>query len=241
MQDFVLQASDLGILIQTIRAEGYRLLGPVVRNNSVTCGEIETSSDLNTGPDLRPRSGRFTYFDHAAGLQAWNKSLQFPWRRLAHTDAGEGRLPITKIIEDSQPLAILGIRSCELHAITGSDCGLGKVPHREGRSAPLNRDFFSVSVNCAPARDACICSAMGPESEGEVNPPGDLVMTEVCDTHDHYFLIGSDSYRGAQILQQLPVTPASAYQLELARKVAQPAVVSAEPELPGFKQLVSRT
>ncbi|QKX18270.1 hypothetical protein [Microbulbifer sp. YPW1] len=241
MQDFVLQAGDLGILIQTIRAEGYRLLGPVVRKNSVICGEIESSSELYAGTDLQRHSGRYTYFSHAAGLQAWNKSLQFPWRKVAHTDAGEGRLPITKIIEDSQPLAILGIRSCELHAISETDCGLGKVRHRDGRSAPWNRDFFSVSVNCRPAGDACICSAMGPESEAEMSPPGDLVMTEVCDAHDHYFLIGSDSYRGAQILQQLPVTPASEYQLELARKVGQAAVLSAEPDMSRVRQLVSRT
>ncbi|WP_078085111.1 hypothetical protein [Microbulbifer mangrovi] len=245
MQVFVLQANDLEILIRTIRAEGYRLLGPVARKNAVSCGEIGSCSDLYAGiadrPDLRPHSSRNAYFGRAAGLRAWIRSLQFPWRRVAQTHDGAGRHPITKIIEDPQPLAIIGIRSCELHAITESGTVAEAMGHWDGRAAHRSHDFFSVSVNCPPAKSDCVCNSVGSESGDEMAPPGDLVMTEVCDRHDHYFLIGSDSYRGAQVLQQLPVTPASEYQLELARKLAQPVAVTGEPDESSFGHLASRT
>ncbi len=234
MQEFVLQADDLDLLIQAVLGSGYQLLGPVLRDRAIVYDEINSAADLPRGWTDEQEKGYYrverrddgAYFGYAASPHSWKKFLQLPRRLVWRAKKNSRGIKVTEIVEEAQSMAFLGVRSCELHAIAIQDRVFVDDQYRNVSYAQRREKLFIVAVNCTSAAATCFCTSMntGPE----VTLPCDLAMTEVIDGEEHYFLIGSGSYKGAQILQQLPVTPPARQHLELARSAVQGAVQQME-------------
>ena len=67
-----------------------------------------------------------------------------------------------------EPLAFIGVRACELHAIAIQDRVFVEGPYLD-RNYQRRRDHaFIVAVNCGQAGGTCFCASMetGPEGRG---------------------------------------------------------------------------
>jgi ferredoxin len=151
-----------------------------------------------------------------------------------------------------QPMAILGLRACELAAIAIQDRVLMSPPFVDSQYAQRRKNLFVIAVQCTTAASTCFCPSMntgpelpGPELPGpNANPnPYDLALTElVPSSHSqftHGFLIQAGSRRGQVILDQLPseeptpeILEAKKQTIEAVHKKIQRAMPSA-PSIPG--------
>jgi sulfhydrogenase subunit beta (sulfur reductase) len=202
--------AGLDTLMAQIRATGYRVIGPTVRDGAVVLDDVESVADLPAGWGdeqeggtyrLRPRSDG-ALFAWAVGAHSW-KQLLFPPRVTlwsAERDA-TGSFVIDEHDEHDEPLAFLGVRSCDLHAIAIQDRvflgGEHPDPHYERR----RRDALIVGINCSDPAATCFCTSMGtgPRAVGGY----DLSLTELVDG-EHRFVVEAGSDRGLDLLRAIP-------------------------------------
>lgn len=203
----ILERHDFQRLLDALAAHGYRVVGPTIRDGAIIYDEIASESDLPIGWTDEQDGGKYrlkrradqALFGYVVGPQSWKKFL-FPaklllWRAKRTGDA----FAIVEEPRGDVPLACLGVRSCELHAIAVQDkVFLETDPvYRTRREA-----LFLVAVNCGQAGGTCFCLSMktGPRARAGF----DLALTEVLDGERHYFVVEVGSERGAEILEQVP-------------------------------------
>jgi ferredoxin len=102
--------------------------------------------------------------------------------------------------------AFIGVRSCDLHAIEIQDRVFMGDRHVDHDYEARRRDAFIVAVNCAKAGGTCFCVSMGTGPRAESG--FDLALTELLDAGGHRFLVEVGSERGAELLAELPHSPA---------------------------------
>ena len=125
----VLSRAGLDELIAVLRAEGYHVIGPTVRDSAIVLAELESGDGLptgwgvETGPGvyrLRRRSDE-AVFAHSAGQQSWKQFLHPPKRQLWRLEDGD----FTADAEEPTRYAFLGVRACDLAAIATLGTVLG--------------------------------------------------------------------------------------------------------------------
>lgn len=215
-KSLVLEAADLDHLIQAVIAEGYQLIGPKERERTLIYDALTTANELPRGWKDRQEKGSYrlektndpTFFGFASTLQAWKKFLHPPRRKLwdvIQTDAG--MVVQAPELGEEAPMAFLGVRSCDLHAIAAQDRVFTKDKNSDKDYAARREGVLMIAVNCTAEAATCFCTAMG--TGPAVSLPHDLVMTEILDRDEHFFLLGWGSDRGKRILDRLPLTQAS--------------------------------
>jgi ferredoxin len=177
----------LQVLIDRLRADGYEVIGPRVADGAVTLGEVASLDDLPRGVRDEQQPGRYRlamaddggYFDHVNGPHSLKPYL-FPPRTtvlevLRVRDSWEARTP-----DPPRPKrAVLGVRSCDLHALAIQDRVFLHGPHPDPEYAARREELFLVAVNCSRSVATCFCVSMntGPA----VLSGADLVLTELTD------------------------------------------------------------
>jgi sulfhydrogenase subunit beta (sulfur reductase) len=144
-------------LIDRLRADGYGVTGPRVADGAVTLGEVASLADLPRGVRDEQQPGRYRlamaedggYFDHVNGPHSL-KAFLFPPRAtvlevLRVRESWEARVP-----EPPRPKrAVLGVRSCDLHALAIQDRVFLHGPHPDPEYAARRDGLFLVAVNCS--------------------------------------------------------------------------------------------
>src|SRR5215472_8460540 len=176
----VLDRAGLDQLVELLISEGYRVVGPTVRDDAIVLAELDSGAQLPTGwgvdvaPGhyrLRRRSDK-AVFGHSAGPQSWKQFLHPPRQRL-FSDDGSGYVPVE---DDSPRYAFLGVRGCDLAAIATLSTVLGGTDSRFTRR---RNGLFVVAVGCTEPGGLCFCASMG---TGPAPGPGyDLSLTERID------------------------------------------------------------
>lgn len=229
----VVERSELGRLLELLQEGGRALLGPTVREGAIVYERVRAEADLPIGWTDEQEAGRYrlrrrddaAVFGYAVGPQAWKKVLFPPevrlWRAQRDREAGfrlEAEPPA------AGPHALLGVRSCELHAIAIQDRVFLQGEHPDAVYAARREDLLLVAVNCAVAGGTCFCVSMntGPK----VTLPHDLALTELLDPAGHRFLIEVGSPAGAGLLARLPHRAAGAEDLAAAGRVVERTAAS---------------
>jgi ferredoxin len=101
---------------------------------------------------------------------------------------------------DETPLALVGVRSCELHAIEIQDRVFIGGKHVDRDYAARRDGAFLVAVNCFEPGGTCFCTSMG--TGPKVQSGYDLALTELLD-REHRFLVEAGTDRGAEVLAEL--------------------------------------
>ncbi len=203
-------------LLEAIRAAGYRIVGPTIRDGAIVYGEIARVEDLPIGWTDRQEAGTYrlerrhdaALFGYNVGPHSWKKYL-FPARErlFSATGTADGGFTVQAEPRDEAPLAFLGMRGCELAAVAIQDRVFdGRVPdpgYHARRQACLR-----IAVECGQAGATCFCTSMGtgPAVRGG---SADLILTELLSPERHEFLIRAGSERGAAILAGVPTRPAT--------------------------------
>jgi formate hydrogenlyase subunit 6/NADH:ubiquinone oxidoreductase subunit I len=211
-----LDLAGLDALIAELRRRGWTVVGPTVRDGAVVHAEITTVDDLPRGmhDDQAPAHYRLesggdqAVFGYTAAANAWKSHLfpadQLLWRGERGPDGG---FTTTATDGEVPAYALLGVRSCDLHAIAIHDRVLTERAITDPHYTAVREAAFVVAVGCTRAGGTCFCADMG---TGPRPDRGfDLALTELVDDGGHRFLVEVGSARGGDVLGAVPTTPAS--------------------------------
>jgi ferredoxin len=212
--------TSLEPLVAALRAEGYTVVGPIVRDGAIVLAELASAADLphgwgvDTGPGryrLRRRADRAA-FGHSAGPQAWKRFLHPPREPLWSARREGDELVFTEPSEPIPRYAFLGVRPCDLRAIAMQDRVLGASQAYAAR----RRGAFVIAVNCTEPSTVCFCFSAGGGPEADAG--FDLALTELAgdDGEPSYVAVGG-SEAGSRLLDTLPQQPAAVQLIARAR------------------------
>lgn len=219
----VLQKPALQQVFDNLRERGFRLIGPRVREAAVVIDEVQSITDLPVGYAVQQgpgtyrltRTQRNEYFACTPGPPTW-KHFLYPSKvdllRAKSTDQGW----VFETVADEAPnYAFIGIKSCELHAITIYDDLFLNTEFRDPHYAKRREQMFILSVNCAVSMATCFCTSVqaGPRAMSGF----DLALTELPDV----FVIEIGSEAGSEMLAGSGWHPASAFDLGRANQAIQ--------------------
>ncbi len=219
-----LARDGLDRLVRLLTEQGYEVVGPTVRDGAIVLERIEGSADLPAG--IREEQGPATYeltragdarlFDWAHGPDSGKRFL-FPPRELLATVSrnGTGTMHTEPDPEDEAPLALVGLRSCDLHAIAVQDRVFLELDpgYRRRRERAL-----LIGVNCAVPGSTCFCASMG---TGPRCAQGfDLALTELEDGS----ALAAGSARGEELVAALEVREATDAEAAEVDRIAAVAV-----------------
>jgi ferredoxin len=217
----VVQPDALESILRALRERGFRVLGPTVRDGAIVYDDLESADDLPVGwtDEQAPGSYRLAQrqdearFGYAVGPHSWKQFLFPPRLRLWRGHREEGQLTIETEERDEPPLALVGVRACELHGIAVQDRVLLGGTYVDGDYEARRTDAFIVAVNCFEPGGTCFCTSMG--TGPKVEAGYDLALTELLDGQ-HRFLVEVGSERGAEVLAGIPQGEADAADLAAA-------------------------
>jgi ferredoxin len=192
-------------VIDRLVADGYEVVGPRVADGAVTLGAVASLAELPRGARDEQHPGRYRltmaddggYFDHVVGPHSL-KPFLFPPRTtvlevLRVRDTYSARTPAPP----QQRRAVIGVRSCDLHALAIQDRVFLGGPHPDPEYAARRAGLFLVAVNCSRSAATCFCVSMntGPAVTGGA----DLILTEFADG----FVVRAETEAGARVMDGL--------------------------------------
>ncbi|MDR3772432.1 MAG: 4Fe-4S dicluster domain-containing protein [Terracidiphilus sp.] len=209
----LLAKSVLQRVLDNLHEGGFQLIGPTVRDGAVILDAIRNISELPIGWSLEQKAGSSRllrthatdYFGCTVGPHSWKRYLFPPHLDLliAHRN-GEG-WTFEPPLDDSPPLAFIGVRSCDLHAIAIQDDVFVNGAVRDPHYARRRERAFILVANCNTAATTCFCTSM---KTGPRAPSGfDLALTELPES----FVLEIGSEAGSNALAGVDWQPASAF------------------------------
>ncbi|MCB1773600.1 MAG: 4Fe-4S dicluster domain-containing protein [Gammaproteobacteria bacterium] len=197
-------------LIDALATSGYRVLGPQVRDGAILYDDLQEATALPGGwtDDQAPGSYRLSQVDTprcfawANGPQALKPELfrarEVLWR-VSRDEGGTLRFQQEEV--DGRPLAVIGVRACDIAALRLQDRHfLDNIS--DPYYAAHRRDLFVVAVHCSYPADTCFCVSTGDGPRAESG--FDVALGEL----DDGFLVEVGSERGAQLIEGLALDPA---------------------------------
>jgi formate hydrogenlyase subunit 6/NADH:ubiquinone oxidoreductase subunit I len=228
----VIDKPGLDRLIETLKSDGYRVVGPCQADGAITYEEIDGLADMPVGCDDEQEGGRYRLnhtgsdrlFDYVVGPHSWKRWL-FPSkeRLLAAHRTADGMT-----IEPDPPapakLAFIGARPCELAAIAVQDRVFLEGPYRDPTYAARRRGLVIIAVNCAKPADTCFCGSMG--TGPKARRGFDLSLTELGNGSHEGFYVEAGTATGQGLLARLPHRKAEAAEEQAAAEISALAVES---------------
>jgi sulfhydrogenase subunit beta (sulfur reductase) len=207
----LLSVSGLDALLTSLSHRGYRLVGPTVRDGAIIVDAIDGLQDLprGTGDDHDPARYKLTqrndeaFFGFALSPTPWKRFFVPPKISLWNaTRSGKSFTTAEPDEEAHAPLALIGIRPCDLHAIERQDDVYLREGSMDRRYGKARSTAFTVVVQCTTPADTCFCASMG---TGPFTESGfDIALTELAGDGRHLFLARSGSPKGREVLDALP-------------------------------------
>lgn len=204
----VLSRQGIAALLQGLREEGYRLIGPTLRGEAIVYDDIQSAEDLPAGWTEQQEAGRYrlsrradeALFGYAVGPRSLKQLLFVPRLRLVQLRRRGASFSRTDEPEAPPRLAVIGARACDLAAVDVQDRVFADGPHPDPDYVARRRSLFLVAVQCGQAGGTCFCVSMrtGPRAERGF----DLALTELLEG-DHRFFVEVGSDAGAALLARL--------------------------------------
>lgn len=255
----MLDHAGLDALIAGLRHDGFAAFGPRLRDGAVGVGPVASVADLPRGIRDAQGPGRYrldargdgALFAHAPGPESWKRLLHPPRQPLWHTEGQGAGMRLMPEPPDASPLALIGVRACDLAAIGVLDRVLAGGEYPEPHYAARRAGAFVVAVNCAVSGDLCFCVSMG---TGPAAGPGhDIALTELPGADPPLLLAEAATPAGRARLAALGARPATAAERAAGRAAtagaaamqsrAMPrgaAALAAVPEHPHWADVAAR-
>ncbi|MCZ7589686.1 MAG: 4Fe-4S dicluster domain-containing protein [Gaiella sp.] len=222
---FVIEPEGLSALVEALCHEGYRVVGPSVRDGAIVLGEIASANELPCGWTARHEAAAYrverrdddAVFGWAVGPHSWKQELMPSRVRLWRASSAES---VEEEPPPGRPLALFGVRSCDLHAIAIQDRVFLEGRYVERDYALRRTGAFVVAVDCGEPGGTCFCASLGTGPRADAG--FDLALTELVST-EHRFVVRVGSDTGREIARLLPVRAATDADLEAALAVTDEA------------------
>ncbi len=200
-----LPKARLGELIGALRARGYAVLGPTVRDGGVVFAELESVADLPVGQRDVQAPGRYRLgagvdgeiFGVVNGAGSLKPSFFAPEEPLLELRRERRGFRLTPLAPQVPKVAILGARACDLAAVAMQDRIFLSARHPDSHYAARRAEAVFIAVNCTRAASTCFCTSMatGPRAERGF----DLALTEL----DEGFVVEVGTAFGASLVAAL--------------------------------------
>lgn len=198
-------------LLEVLREDGHRVIGPTVRDGAIVYDEIEGAHDLPRGIGDEQAPARYrlrqreddALFGYVVGPHSWKRFVFPPSERLVTIRRRDEAPQATAVLPAPEPVAFVGVRACEIAALDVLDRTFVGGPHVDPRYAARRSGAFVLAVNCLEPGELCFCASMGTGPRAEAGY--DLCLTELGDR----FLLEVGSPRGQAVVDRLAVTPAT--------------------------------
>ena len=212
-------------IISELAGRGYRVIGPTLRDGAIIYDEVKGLENFPVGWTDRQDAGRYrlekradaALFGYAVGPHSWKRFFHPPTERLWQARREGSAFTIVEAEAPHRPLALIGVRACELRAIAIHDSVFLAGAYVD-KPYELRRDrAFIVAVNCGQASGTCFCVSMdaGPKVETDF----DLALTELIDEYRHAFVIEIGSAAGLDLIKNLLWRPATVEEVAAAERV----------------------
>jgi ferredoxin len=213
MNDVVtIEHGSLDLLLRALHKEGFSTIAPTVRDGTIVLEEIITQADLPSGVTDEQEAGRYrlksrsddSRFGYAAGPHSWKRYLFPSEQKLFAARRGKGGFEIADTPEpnDGRRYAYVGVRPCELAAISVLDNVLLGGEMVDARYRTAREGIFIVAVNCTHPGGTCFCASMG--TGPRAGAGFDLALTEIVRKQSSFLLVEAGSERGAKLLERIP-------------------------------------
>lgn len=220
----VLERDNFPALLELLSQKGYDLYGPTVDDDCIIYDQIQTTEDLPIGWTDHQDAGSYrlkkgnkkTLFGYTVGSHSWKKFFHPSNKKLWEATADGGQFTINTAEGDTGKLALIGVRPCELHALTIHDKVFMEGSYIDPLYKHCRKNAFIVAVNCTQPGGTCFCTSMktGPKALSGF----DLSLTEIIESDKHYFTIEAGSKKGTKILDKLPIREADQIEIETVNK-----------------------
>ena len=244
----ILSVEGLGALLRQLRNDGYTLVGPTVRDGAIVHAEIRGIEELPAGWTEVQEAGTYrlarrndgALFGYSLGPHSWKQLFFLPRLRLFRARLEDGSFAVEDGDASPPPrLALIGARSCDLHAIDVQDRTFLQGPFVDPDYAARRAGVFVIAVHCGQAGGTCFCVSMntGPRATRGF----DLALTELLDG-EHRFLVEAGTERGAAALSSVAAPAAGPGDIERAGAVVERTASSMgrKIETDGIKDLLYR-
>jgi sulfhydrogenase subunit beta (sulfur reductase) len=242
----LLAVEELAELLRLLASDGYRLVGPTVRDGAIVHAEISGIDDLPAGWTEVQEAGTYrlkrredgALFGYAVGPHSWKQHFFVPRLQLVKMRRKDGSFTVETDAAPPPRLALIAARSCDLHAIAVQDRTFLHGPFVDPDYASRRAGVFVLAVHCGQAGGTCFCVSMntGPKATFGF----DLALTELLQPHRFVVEIGSE--RGAALLARVAGAPVSESDVEAAEAVVEQTASSMGRRLDnsGIKELLYR-
>jgi sulfhydrogenase subunit beta (sulfur reductase) len=205
----VMHVGEFERLFAALQARGYQVIGPTVRDGAIVYDRLGSLEDLPKGWTDEQEAGRYrlrrraddAWFGYAVGPHSWKRYLHPPEIRLFSAERDGESFRILPETGAPAKRAFLGVRACELAAISIQDRVLLGRPYADPAYRRHREGVLVIAVNCTQAAATCFCSSMG--TGPQVRDGYDLVMTELTGPEGHQFLVEAGSEAGREILEEI--------------------------------------
>jgi len=244
----VLNPQQLDQLLQVLTKKDYEVLGPTVREGGVVYDHVASTRDLPAGWTDEQAGGKYrlkrreddALFGFVVGPQSWKKFVFPPTMRLWQAHRSNGSFQITPETRKATKFAFIGVRACELHALSIQDKVFLKGPYVDSVYKLHRENIFIVAVDCVQAGGTCFCASMstGPKASAGF----DLALTEVLHEGRHHFIVRVGTKAGADVMSQVPHEEAAAADVEFAENLVAEAAkhMGRSLEVNGIKEVLYR-
>lgn len=217
-------------LLNKLKEKGYTTVGPTIQNGAIIYSEINSANELPIGytDTQKPgyyrleKSGNGAFFNYVVGPQSWKKFLYPPIQKIFTAYYKNNKLEIEKAETNESKYAFIGVRSCEINSIEIQDRVFFGGEFQNNRYKNLRKNSLIVAVNCSKAEGNCFCTSMG--TGPEVKSGYDILLTEIINDKEHYFLIETNSEKGSEIVNELNTKEATESDLQKKNQVIQKTI-----------------
>jgi len=226
----VIECDQLQQLFRALTADGYRVVGPTLRDGAIIYDDITSVEDLPTGWTDEQDGGLYrltrrkdeALFGYAVGPHSWKKFLHPPVIRLWTASRDGDGFQVNQESDEPPRFAFIGVRSCELHAIAIQDKVFLTEPYVDPIYQARRQNIFIVAINCGHSGGTCFCVSM--KTGPKVTFGFDLALTEILEGERHYFVVEAGTEKGEQMLEEVgPAEADSEAQVKAEQVVAQTA------------------
>jgi formate hydrogenlyase subunit 6/NADH:ubiquinone oxidoreductase subunit I len=206
---YLIEREHLQQMLDALVARQYQLVGPIVSQGAIVYDSFTSIADLPVGWTDEQDGGAYrlkkrtdgAVFGYAVGPHSWKKFLFPPMLRLWQAQRRDDGFQILTETDSPPRYALIGVRSCELHAIAIQDKVFIEGKYVDPVYKARREGCFIVAINCGQAGGTCFCVSMntGPKAEFGF----DLALTEVLENGKHYFVVEVGTEIGAEVLRDV--------------------------------------
>ncbi len=204
----------LNTLLDELTCQGYDIIGPSVVDQAIRYRTIRTADELPIGWQDVQSPGHYSLVDRGdEAFFGFNLGPDSPraffldknimlWEAERDTASESTSFQIkTKEKNKQNRLAFIGLRACEIKAISIQDRVYLSDPIKQTCYESKRQDALFIAVNCTTSTSSCFCTSQG--GGPKVTEGADLVLTEVCDQEGHYFVVSAPGEQGKLLLQKI--------------------------------------